>query len=108
MKSHISTPLHFVMIAETIVDSAQILTDNMEIIAEVQGKTNEETREIAAGICDAVNHREEMLAALEHSASSFHHPACKCRGERSANPECYCTCHVYKAQAVLTKLKKEA
>jgi len=56
----------------------------------------------------ALNYHEEMVAALEHSAASIHHPACKCRGERTANPERYCTCHVYKAQAVLDKLKHKS
>jgi len=75
MKSHISMPLHFVMIAETLVDSTQILTDNMEVIAEVQGKTNEETREIAKTICDAVNEREELLGLLnEYAHHLLNHP----------------------------------
>ena len=44
-----------------------------------------------------------MYEALQHAAMSYHHPACKCKGEYSANPELYCTCHVQKAQAALAQ-----
>ena len=44
-----------------------------------------------------------MYAALSHAAMSNHHPACKCKGEYSANPERYCTCHVQKAKAALAQ-----
>jgi len=44
---------------------------------------------------------ELLLSACEHASKSIHHPACKCHGEYSANPETYCTCHVYKAQKAL-------
>ena len=44
-----------------------------------------------------------MYEALSHAAMSNHHPACKCKGEYSANPERYCTCHVQKAKAALAQ-----
>jgi len=44
-----------------------------------------------------------MYEALSHAAMSYHHPACKCKGEYSANPELYCTCHVQKARAALAQ-----
>ena len=44
-----------------------------------------------------------MYEALQHAAMSYHHPACKCKGEYSANPERYCTCHVQKAWAALAQ-----
>ena len=46
---------------------------------------------------------EEMLEALQHAATSEHHPACKARGEKSAFPERYCTCHVQKARVAINK-----
>jgi len=64
MKNHISTPIHFAMQAQTIADSAHIMTSNMEIIAEVQGKTSEETRDLAETICFSVNHHLEFMEAL--------------------------------------------
>jgi hypothetical protein len=51
----------------------------------------------------AITALPDLIAACEHAAVSYHHPACKCKGEYSANPERYCTCHVYKAQAALVK-----
>ena len=42
-----------------------------------------------------------LREALQHSARSEHHRACKAHGEYSANPERYCTCHVQKARAAL-------
>lgn len=48
--------------------------------------------------------REKMSLiheALSHAAQSCHHPACKCRGEYSAFPERYCTCHVQKARVAV-------
>lgn len=51
---------------------------------------------------------QKVRKALEHAAVSIHHPACKCKGAYSANPEKYCTCHVYKAQDALHSLGKKA
>jgi len=45
----------------------------------------------------------DLLAACLHASMSCHHPACKCHGEYSANPERYCTCHVQKARAAMDK-----
>lgn len=42
-----------------------------------------------------------LLEACDHAAKSYHHPACKCKGERSAWPERYCTCHVQKCRAAV-------
>ena len=99
MKTHISTPLYFVMISETIADSAQILTDNMEIIAEVQGKTSKETREIAAGICDAMNEREELLGLLQDALSRLEDwigTDCECDNTHEADNTMCCLC-LYRA-----------
>ena len=75
MKTHISTPIYYAMQAQTIADSAHIMTSNMEIIAEVQGKTTEETREIVRMICSAVNEREELLGLLnEYAHHLLNHP----------------------------------
>ena len=49
----------------------------------------------------------ELLEACKHAAHSYHHPACKCRGEYSANPELYCTCHVQKAHAAIAAVERE-
>jgi hypothetical protein len=46
----------------------------------------------------------ELIAALRHAAMSCHHPACKCKGEYSGNPEKYCTCHVQKCRVELANL----
>jgi len=48
----------------------------------------------------------DLMSACEHAGMSIHHPHCKAHGEYSANPEKYCTCHVYKSQAALAKAKK--
>jgi hypothetical protein len=48
-----------------------------------------------------LNSHDALVAACQHAAMSPHHPACKCKGEYSANPEQYCTCHVQKAVAAL-------
>lgn len=45
----------------------------------------------------------EMYWACKHASMSIHHPACKCKGERMANPELYCTCHVQKALIAVNK-----
>ena len=75
MKTHISTPIYYVMQAQTIADSAQILNDKQEVIAEVQGKTSEETREIVRMICEAVNEREELRGLLnEYAHHLLNHP----------------------------------
>jgi hypothetical protein len=44
-----------------------------------------------------------LRKACQHAAMSNHHPACKCKGEKSAFPEQHCTCHVQKARAALEK-----
>ena len=44
-----------------------------------------------------------MYEALQHAAMSYHHPACKCKGEYAANPEKYCSCHIQKAKAALAQ-----
>jgi len=49
----------------------------------------------------------DLLEACKHAANSEHHPACKAHGEYSANPELYCTCHVQKALAAITKTEGE-
>jgi len=75
VKTHISTPIYYVMQAQTIADSAQILNDKQEVIAEVQGKTSEETREIVRMICEAVNEREELRGLLnEYAHHLLNHP----------------------------------
>lgn len=43
----------------------------------------------------------DLLAACRKAAMSCHHPACNCKGENSANPERYCTCHVQVARAAI-------
>ena len=55
--------------------------------------------------CEGINPEAvpDLLEACKHAAASCHHPACKCSGEYSANPEQYCTCHVQKARAALAK-----
>lgn len=45
----------------------------------------------------------ELLAACEHAAVSYHHPACKAKGEYSSRPDLYCTCHVQKARAAIAR-----
>lgn len=57
----------------------------------------------AAFIVRACNAHDALLAAAEHAAKSFHHPACDAKGERSSQPERYCTCHVQKARAAIAK-----
>jgi len=52
------------MQAQTIADSAVILDKNQRIIADVHGKTSEETREIVKTICDVVNIQEEIVSLL--------------------------------------------
>ena len=47
----------------------------------------------------------ELLAACEWAAKSPHHPACMCRGERAANPERHCTCHIQAANLAIAKAK---
>ena len=44
-----------------------------------------------------------MYEALKHAAMSHHHPACKAKGEYTAQPERYCSCHVQKARAALAQ-----
>ena len=44
-----------------------------------------------------------MYEALKHAAMSLHHPHCKAKGEYSAQPERYCSCHVQKAKAALAQ-----
>ena len=44
-----------------------------------------------------------MYEALQHAGMSYHHPACKSKGEYAANPEKYCSCHVQKAKAALAQ-----
>lgn len=73
--------------------------DASRIVACVNACTGIPTEALEAGVIG------EVKDALQHAASSVHHPACKCNGEYSANPEMYCTCHVQKARAVLDKVK---
>ena len=49
-----------------------------------------------------------LLEACQHAARSEHHPACKCHGEYSGEPERHCTCHVQKARAAIALAEKEA
>ena len=62
---------------------------------------------VANYIKDFRNNCIIYMNALHHAASSCHHPACECKGERLSFPERYCTCHVQKAKKALELLEKQ-
>jgi hypothetical protein len=49
---------------------------------------------------------QDIIEALKHASFSYHHPACKWKGDYYNQPEKYCTCYVQKARAALEKINK--
>ena len=99
---HTPGPLHNVTGARPGPWIRQVLNDESE--AYIHDKhCNAIARVYSLSDAALIAAAPAMYEALSHAAMSNHHPACKCKGEYSANPERYCTCHVQKAKAALAQ-----
>ena len=114
MTEHTPTPFHvttneFGPHASSIHGSLPVIkmAGGCEAVVVSLGAERLECEANAKFIVTACNNHDALVGAVKHSAISYHHPACKARGEYAGQPERYCTCHVQKARKALAALEGE-